>query len=267
MTKTKVGILGAYTIDEIKDVENNKFFVRAGGAPIYSGLGIYVAGGEAHVFTSKGKDFVFDSPNYISSEYVKLIDKTLRFEILLSNNGRKLRLKNAIEKIDLKYEEINKLDGIIVNPVCKEVDSQALRRITIPIAIDLQGFVRNCIEEKEITYEKVSLYPNTYYSVIHANYEEQNNSGLEVNELFDLGFKEIIISYGEEGFILYTKHKIYKMKNDIKGSFEIGNGDFLLGYYFTLRLKRIEIEKAINMAYSMAIKFATYGPNLSLLLK
>lgn len=265
--KTRIGVIGAYTIDEVKDLINNRLYIRAGGAPIYSSLGIYVAGGEPYVFTAKGKDFEFNRPAYISSEVVQLIDKNLRFEILLSDKGRTLILKKKINRIIIPYEQINVLNGVIVNPVCREVDLNQLNEIIVPIALDLQGFIRNCEEEKEIVYQRTSIIPNQKYSVFHANYEELMGSMLTVDELFKAGFKEIIISYGQEGFVIYTKRKVYEIKNNEIGSYEIGNGDFLLGYYFTLRLKGIEIEKAIEMAHAMSVKFAIYGLDLPLLLK
>lgn len=266
MKKIKVGVIGAYTIDEIKGLKGNKTLLKAGGAPIYSSLGIFVANGEPYVFTAKGKDFVFETPSYIYFEYTTQIDRTLRFEILISDTYRKLILKHKINKLNLNYEDINKVDGIIVNPVCKEIDLSDLKLVNLPIAVDLQGLVRKCEEGKEIEYEKVSVPPNSQYFVLHANSEEYVSSGLTIEDFHELGFKEIIISYGKDGFTVHTKNKVYEIKNEEKGSYEIGNGDFLLGYYFTLRLKGINIEKAIEMAHAMSIKFATYGPNLSFLL-
>ncbi|WP_240931147.1 hypothetical protein [Acidianus sulfidivorans] len=266
MMKIKVGILGAYTIDDI--YENNARFQRPGGSPIYSSLGVYLAGGLPYVFTIKGRDFTFSSPEYIYSEYVDKTDANLRFEIDLKENSRRiLKLKTKSRKININYSNINSLNGIIINPVCKEVDEQDIKNIHIPIAIDIQGFIRNCIEGEEIRYERASLPYNSNYFVLHANYEEKENSGLTIDDMFKLGFKEIIISYGNDGFILYTANNVYKMNNTIKGNFEIGNGDFLLGFYFTLRLQGIDISKAVEITYDMATKFAIYGPNLLTLLK
>ncbi|ARM76009.1 hypothetical protein [Acidianus manzaensis] len=265
MKKISVGVLGAYTIDEI--INGNNYFQRAGGAPIYSSLGIYLAGGIPYVFTIKGKDFTFNSPEYVYGEYVDNVEENLRFEIRLEEKGRTLKLKKKIRKMNIDYTIINNLDGIIINPVCNEIDMKDVINISVPIAVDIQGFIRNCIEGEEIKYEKVSFPSSSRYLVIHANHEEQKNSGLSIDELFKLGFKEIIISYGEDGFSVYTKEKTYTMNNDVKGSFEIGDGDFLLGYYFTLRLGGIDIENAVKKAHQMSVKFASYGPNLSILLK
>ncbi len=263
MTKIRIGIAGSYTIDEIH--ENGLTYEQPGGSPIYSSLGVYVAGGEPHVYSVKGEDFNFKLPEYIKEDIIFHTKYNLRFEINLYNGKRTLKLKFPATRIDLNILPKD-VDGLILNPVCNEIDLNQVHAI-IPLAVDFQGIVRKCLVDKEISYNEIdNIPPNSSYLVAHANIEEVNNGKLNINKLFNVGFKEIIISYGDEGFEIYTKNRKLKENMETKGKYEVGNGDFLLGFYFTLRVKGIKIDEASKLSKIASQKFSMYGPNLQLLL-
>ncbi|BDC19363.1 hypothetical protein [Acidianus sp. HS-5] len=264
MKKINIGIAGSYTIDEIH--ESSTMYEKPGGSPIYSSLGVYVAGGEPHVYSVKGEDFNFKLPEYIKDDIIFYTKYNLRFEIDLYNGKRTLKLKFPAIKMDFNSIKLKNIDGLILNPVCNEIDLNQVH-VNIPLAVDFQGIVRKCVLGNEISYNEIDNIPsNPSYVVAHANIEEVNNGKLNIEKLFNAGFKEIIISYGDEGFEIYTKNGVLKEIMESKGKNEVGNGDFLLGFYFTLRVKGIEISKASKLSKIASQKFSMYGPDLQLLL-
>ncbi len=261
MKKIRLAIIGGYTIDEIH--ENNIIYERPGGAPIFSSYGVFKAGGVPEVFSIKGKDFTFDIPNFIIEKFIQHTDYNLRFKIILDNGSRKIFLIRKNGEIHIDYNTLANYNGIIINPVCKEVPTNI--ETNLPIALDLQGFIRNCKENSEINLENVNLPSNNYYLVFHANDEELEKSGLTIEKLYTLGFKEILISHGSNGFTLYYNNKSADYESSIVGNYEIGNGDFLLGYYFTLRLLGNNIKESAERSLQASQEFSIYGLNLKIL--
>ncbi|MEM4884997.1 MAG: hypothetical protein QXO77_05815 [Saccharolobus sp.] len=251
LKRSKILVVGGFTIDEIEGR------VRAGGPPIYSSLGVMRAGGIPKIYAIVGSDFNFDL-EILSNIEKKLIfdDHTIRFKIIISEqNSRKLILLNKVKKRIISIEDM--VDGIIINPVCKEVELTQINT-NVPLALDIQGFVRNCIENDQISYEKnVYLPQDKRYIVVHGNKEEFELSGLTTDYLFDRGFKEVIVSDGLNGFTIYNnKGTKYLYKPSRIGKNEVGNGDFLLGAYFTLRLNGLEMQEAGLIAGKLTEEFS-----------
>ncbi|WP_418344679.1 carbohydrate kinase family protein [Saccharolobus solfataricus] len=249
--RSKILIVGGFTIDEIQGK------IRPGGPLIYSSLGVMRGGGIPKLYGLIGRDFDFEI-DFISDLEKQLIydEYTIRFKIDLTNEGRKLILLKK-PKNRIKVISDNTVDGILVNPVCKEVDNMSIQS-PIPIAVDIQGFVRNCIEYEEIRYEMGFRFPfNSNYMVMHGNREELESSKLELSDLFKVGFKEIIVSDGHNGFNVYTNMLAkYTYRPSKIGKNEIGTGDFLLGAYFALRLGGLEIIEAATIAGKLTEEFS-----------
>ncbi|QIW23034.1 hypothetical protein EWF20_01915 [Sulfolobus sp. S-194] len=231
----KILIVGNFTIDLISEKE------QIGGPPLYSGFAIYKLGGEAYILSVLGKDFSHQIPNFL--RIYKIIDdnNTVKFKHLFQNNSRKLiLLSKTNNKINFKSLVINNyFDGILINPVCNEVNLENIN-VNVPIAVDIQGFIRTCKINEEISYSSTSLPPNPLYTVFHSNIEELNSSGLSVEDLFKLGFKELLISYDEEGFELYTINNRKYFKPTQIGAYRTGTGDILLASYFYYRLNNLD---------------------------
>ncbi|QKR00040.1 hypothetical protein GWK48_06300 [Metallosphaera tengchongensis] len=260
MRRTKVIVLGAVTIDEI--YERGTLIEKAGGSPIYSGLGVDVTGGEVGAYIGIGKDFVFELPKYLKVVEKSTFEKTMRFTIIFENNERHLILRHKHGTIPLRHSVLQGWQGVLINPVCGEIGNYDLPEM--PIAVDIQGFIRNCIEGEEIVLSRpFSFRVNSDISVFHANVDELQASNLDPTKIKDLGYKEIIISDGSNGFTLYASGKIIKRTPIVKGSYEVGNGDFLLASYFTLRLEGLDPEIASSEALNFSEKFSTQGLNLS----
>ncbi|MBP1357381.1 MAG: hypothetical protein JZD40_02700 [Sulfolobus sp.] len=210
--RPKILIIGNYTIDLLGSTQ------REGGAPIYSSLGITSAGGMPYIMSNS--------------------DKTV-FKIEFNADNRRLVLVKSGGNINLdevKYYTTF-IDGVLVNPVCKEVNEIDLIKVKRPIAVDLQGFVRNCELMKEIENIRNVIFPKlSNYIVAHGNDDEFRALDDGISKLFNAGFKELLISYGRDGFDLVTPYDVKWFPVYEVGNFEVGNGDFLLGTYYTYRL-------------------------------
>ena len=248
---TKILISGNFTIDVINGKE------QIGGPPLYSGFAIAKLGGEPYVYSILGKDFNFKIPYFLKIYNIIENKNTVKFKHLFEGTQRKLILISKPEKkIKLNIKE-DMFSGIIINPVCNEIDLSLIP--SIPIALDIQGFIRNCVIGEEIKYTKTRLPQSNNYLAFHSNIEEFQNSELSVNLLFQIGFKELLISYDEQGFELYTRDNKKFFKADNIGNYRTGTGDVLIASYFFYRLKGLDYEKSALKAKKAVEDFSISG--------
>lgn len=245
----KILISGNFTIDIINDKE------QIGGPPLYSGFAIAKLGGEPYVYSILGKDFTFKIPSFLKVYKIVEDEKTVKFKHIFNGGRRKLVLiSKPRKKIKLDIEE-NLFSGVIINPVCNEIDLYSIPNL--PIALDIQGFIRDCICGEEIKYTKASLPQSNSYSIFHSNIEEFQNSELTISSLFKAGFKELLISYDEEGFELYTMSTRKYFRTDTIGNYKTGTGDILIASYFFYRLKGLDFENSAIKAKQFVENFST----------
>lgn len=228
----KILISGNFTIDILNGKE------QLGGPPLYSGYAIYKLGGEPYIYSIIGKDFNFEIPTFLKIFAIVEDENTTRFEHQLKGQQRNLILLSRPKgKIKLNLVD-NRFSGIIINPVCEEIDLSYIPQI--PIALDIQGFIRDCSEGEKIKYKKAVLPSSNSYLVFHSNIEEFESSGLTIEQLYNLGFKELLISYNEEGFELYTREGSRFLKTTNVGTYKTGTGDILLASYFFYRINGLD---------------------------
>ncbi len=255
MKRIRVAVVGGFTVDEI--VEGNKVEERLGGSALYTSLGIYRAGGTPEVFSVIGKDFKFNVPEFIVERKIEVREYSIRFRIVVQGNTRQLVLVKKVSPIRVNTEDLNDYDGVVINPVCREVCPNL--DVNKRIALDVQGLIRDCVENRPVTLTRTSLSPNKNFHVFHANDEELDSSGLSIDDLYSLGFNEVIISHGSKGFTLYFQGREKEFVPSVQGTVNVGNGDFLLGYYFTKRLMGLDPISASENALRASEDFSIYG--------
>jgi sugar/nucleoside kinase (ribokinase family) len=253
--RIRVAVVGGFTVDEI--VEGSKVEERLGGSALYTSLGIYRAGGTPEVFSVIGKDFKFKVPEFIVGRKIEVREYSIRFRIVIQGNTRQLVLVKKVSPIRVNAEDLNDYDGVVINPVCKEVCPNL--DVNKRIALDVQGLIRDCVENRPVTLTRTSLSPNKNFHVFHANDEELDSSGLSIDDLYSLGFNEVIISHGSKGFTLYFQRREKEFVPSVQGTVNVGNGDFLLGYYFTKRLMGLDPISASENALRASEDFSIYG--------
>ncbi len=245
-----INIVSSFTVDKYERYE------RPGGPALFSTVGIVESKANPKIVAGIGKDFKFKIKLLEKfGDTLILGDSTFTFQIHLLPDGR----KNV--KLLKRGPLINSLkvsgSGVLLNPVCREIDTSLIRVIDVPIAIDIQGFSRSCREGSEVSLATPELPMSRNYFVLHGNSDEIYSIYDNINALFRAGFREIIISYGREGFEVVTSEaKTFHYTPAVIGNNEVGNGDFLIGSYFSLRISGVSIEEAVKRSGQLSDKFS-----------
>ncbi|EHP69236.1 MAG: hypothetical protein RXS23_02680 [Metallosphaera yellowstonensis] len=261
--KTRVAIIGAFTIDEI--VNGQGLVERPGGAPVYAGMGVVSSEGEAGAYTAWGEDFHFSRPSYLTIIRQFLFNKTIRFRIGFEGDKRVLVLRAIHDRMPVDIGILRGWEGLILNPVCNELSWGDLE-IDKPVGVDIQGFIRVCEVDKPITYTHLRrVKVSSPLTVFHANAEELSLADLSVEDIHEMGFKEVLVSDGQNGFVLHVKEgPKEKFAPQRVGNYEIGNGDYLLSTYFTHRVKGLDELASARIASILTQEFSISGPTLPL---
>jgi hypothetical protein len=251
LNKVRIAIIGSYTIDEIDNL------TQIGGI-IYSSYGVWKAGGLS--ILPQIKNYKIENP--YTYDYLEIfLDKIIKFKININENKRKLILINKRKKIILNKNAIIGVDGILFNPICNEIEFYDIQPFGIPIAVDIQGMVRECKESNEITLKNnnnIKFYNKDLF-VLHGNNDEINCFFNNTENIFKIGFKEVLISYGKDGFELITNNFSKFFFTDLLGNYNVGNGDVLLSSYFTLRLNGHNPINAAETAKKITEEFSNFG--------
>ncbi|GGT97077.1 hypothetical protein GCM10007116_13220 [Sulfodiicoccus acidiphilus] len=244
--KIRVLVVGNFTFDLI---DGKRY---PGGPPLYAGMGVVAAGGIPLLLGNYGPDYPLDIlsfPHELIGERgpstttfgVSFVDGVRRMEVL-SNAG------SISEKVNVDA------DGVLVDPVCGEVREEFLRGVKAPLAVDVQGFVR----------PQCGLRPiPPLGQVLHSNFEEYSTLKSTLQELSLAGNREVLLSFDSDGFILVGDSRSRFVRTDMKGERTVGNGDFLLAAFFTLRLSGYDLWEAGEKAKWLVEAFSNSLPTLS----
>jgi|BEDMetMinimDraft_2_1075160.scaffolds.fasta_scaffold02068_3 sugar/nucleoside kinase (ribokinase family) len=249
--RIKVALVGNFTVDVLG------LTVKPGGPPLYSGLGIFRAGGVPVLIGKRGRDYPLHRLPFEYEDASIATDRCTRFSITYEPTGRRkiTLLSDAGELPPLKLK--GELSGVIFNPVHAEVKPHHLNGLDLPVGLDVQGFIRD-YSKGDLSYRKFS-FPKREYLVIHLNEDEFEGAGYSVKELFQYGFKEVILSRDRDGFSVYYNLGEIRLKPSKIGDQETGAGDFLLGAYFTLRLSGHPVEAAASRSKELVEEFTING--------
>jgi hypothetical protein len=216
--RSRILVVGNFTFDVI---DGKRF---PGGPPLYAGLGVVAAGGVPILWGKFGPDYplqVLDFPH----ELIGLRGgNTTTFRVLFENGRRIMSVLENSGKIG--WPPSLDVDGVLVDPVCSEVDSNLLDGVNVPMAVDVQGFIRKICGTSPLPSQGM---------VLHANYDEFSSLDTNLQEL-SRGNREILLSFDSDGFLLISGSKTQFYRSDMRGERTVGNGDFLLASYFTLRV-------------------------------
>ncbi|BCU70525.1 hypothetical protein [Stygiolobus caldivivus] len=258
--KSKVMIIGNFTLDlGISEKE------QLGGPPLYSGFAIYMLGGVPLIYSSIEKSHYHLIPHFLQKTKLFYSNSIPTFELIYTNKGRVLILRKKPEKgIPINNIDYKDLDGVLVNPVCGEVNE--IPSVNKPLALDLQGFVRSCRENEQVeikpTQFNIRVSSSYNLRILHANYEEIDSSKISIGKVLEMGFREVLVSYDEDGFIVYSKSEINKYRPSRIGDYKVGTGDVLISSYFLYRLNNFSISEATQMSGEFVEWFSNEGHHL-----
>ncbi|MEM3830655.1 MAG: PfkB family carbohydrate kinase [Sulfolobales archaeon] len=243
-----------------------------GGPALYGGYTLHILGNRFIIETS------LDSylREILEREYPQLskvirINRSCEKHFIFRHFYRASRRISYLDEegceIDFDLESFEKsgISFIIISPVYREISLYNLERITkigIPVAVDLQGFVRYTDNDKIIrTSIGIDLLKKFYrVSLIHAGVEEVEELSRDPLESLDIIARItkamiVVISMGRRGFLSRVDgegvYHVEALMGGVSGD-ETGCGDILLTSLLSSILKGFSISESLRIASFVA---------------
>jgi sugar/nucleoside kinase (ribokinase family) len=268
----KIGIASHIVKDSIIDSEGTKI-ESLGGPACYGSVIAKTFKLDAYLFTKVGNDisnkleFLKENNIFIKNDQIDEKNPTTRFQLFLNKNGsRKLLLLDKCSPIDISYQDIDNLDGIILSPVIDEIPRNIFQNLAKTkkekfIMLDPQGFLRNWNKETLlISYkEKLDL---DFRGITAIKTDEEELSALTKGISSIEGMKllkkkyclEFVISTGYNSVLFLNKNILYSLSfNKIPNQDNTGLGDILTSGFSCSYLKERDPLWAICFATGSVI--------------
>lgn len=138
------------------------------------------------------------------------------------------------------------------------------------VSLDVQGFLRKLEQQNVVAVDwktKKDLLPFIHF--LKASEEEMNVlTGIQdvrqgAKLLSEWGAKEVIITLGSKGSVIYSEQKFYSIPAYVPGEIKdaTGCGDTYMAGYLSQRVKGVNIQEAGEFAAAMAtLKITSAGP-------
>ncbi len=252
----KVGIASHIVIDSIIDSEGTTI-ESLGGPACYASVIAKTFKLDVVLFTKVGNDIsdkeAFLKENGISIKKDQIDEKnpTTRFQLYLDKDGgRKLFLLSKCSPIDISYQDVDNLDGLILSPVMDEIPNDVFQNFDTTkkekfIMLDPQGFLRFCNDETRSISHKKHLDLD-FRGVTAIKTDEEELSALTKGITSVEGMKllkkkyclEFVISTGDNQVLFLNKNILYSLSfNKISGQDSTGLGDILTSGFSCSYLK------------------------------
>lgn len=257
MISTGIVVVGNFTFDVLKERR------QPGGPPLFCSVGLQSLDIPSVTVSNICKDYPLNRlPDNVIGHW-RIRDKCTTFEIEETSNGRDLLLLERgydIEHLAQLDSILEKSRGIIVNPVIGEVswgDLQRLGKLSRPIALDIQGFIRyyDKLSNKILFYNPGFVGTPKNILVVHGSDEEFRSISVSPEDLLRLGVGEVLYTKGKEGFQVITKDGKELFPPRHTGNNVVGTGDFLLSVYFSLRIDGNTIREAGEKSRELVEEF------------
>ena len=243
-------IIGNLTLDIIDESKT----VKPGGPGLYAGLAALHLGYPVRIVSSIGTDYPMEFLEKLKNLGIDLRIKmvqgrTTTFKLIYEGDRRKVILLESGPEIPYELiEDIDKKFIALVSPVYKEVSLDFIKKLkkkTILLGIDFQGFVRKARSDGvvEYTWDEVCDEVSRYADFIHI--EESEAQGLNTDPLrialylTDRCKCPVSVTMGERGSYLAFLDEVYYIpvprvySGNPTGVGDIFTAIFLLRYYET----------------------------------
>ena len=200
---------------------------------------------------------------------------TVYFENIYTNNSDERQQKVLFEADSFKIADLQNIQAkhfhlgpLLANDMAADFIESLSKRATV--SLDVQGFLRTVINQHVEVIDwsaKATVLP--HITIIKASETEaftitgSNNVEHAAKILFDMGVKEVVITMGSKGSLIYDGNKIINIPAYkpavVKDA--TGCGDTYMAGYLYKRIEGEEIEAAGKFGAAMAtIKIAASGP-------
>lgn len=268
--------IGHLTHDKI--VTSGHTVHMAGGTSFYFSHAVKQFSLRYHLVTSlASEDFVFTDELKTAGIGITVLPSkhTVYFENIYAGNNDD-RKQNVLHKADpFKVQDLQPVQSkyfhlgpLLANDIPIELITDLSERSIV--SLDVQGYLRKVINNKIIAIDwkdKQKALP--YISILKASETESQtltgdtNMETAAKRLFDWGVKEVVITFGSKGSLIYDGKQLYSIPackpsitKDVTGC-----GDTYMAGYLYQRIKGTDIAYAGAFGAAMAtIKIAASGP-------
>lgn len=268
--------IGHLTLDEV--ITPHSSLSMAGGTSFYFSNAICNMDARYILITSlaeKEKRFVEDLREKGVMVNVFYGSKTVYFKNIYSHNLDR-REQKVLQKGDaFSFDQIEKIEAVIfhLGPLLAgDISLELMKALSKKgkVSLDVQGYLRK-VENQNVTAvdwkgKKEGLQ---YVDILKANETEMEmlTGTRDVLEgarlLSDWGAKEVVITLGSKGSVIYVDHTFYDIPAYVPARIAdtTGCGDTYMAGYLYRRIKKAKIQCSGEFAAAMAsLKIESHGP-------
>jgi sugar/nucleoside kinase (ribokinase family) len=268
--------IGHITSDKVVNAETIKYM--AGGTAFYFASTVNNLDLKFLLVTALAPDemhYVADLRNKGIEVTVQSSAHTVYFENIYAEDQDQ-RTQNVLQKADpFAFETLDNINAKIfhLGPLLADDISTSLIKILAAkarVSLDVQGYLRKVVNKKVHAVD----WPNKrealqYVDILKADVAELraltgcNEVKEGVKTLADWGIKEIVVTNGSQGSMIYNEDIFYNIRAYKPGIVvdATGCGDTYMAGYLYQRIKSIDIQQAGEFASAMAgVKTETSGP-------
>lgn len=278
MPKFDICIIGHVTRDiiRIRNVERK----NPGGTAYYTSLPLQRLGLNVAVITKLAVENQTSLLNELKQSGITIFcgesPETTSFENIYRDETRSDRVQkvqNIAESFSLRDIDPVSAPVFHLGPLTKEdIPLKLLEELSkrdVLISLDGQGFIRHIKNEMVREYDWEEKQKGlAFVDILKANINEarilsgEDNAEQAASQLAEYGPKEVIVTHGNKGSVIYSNKQIYRIPAfpPRKLVDPTGCGDTYVAGYLYQRLKSSDLDKIGRFAAKLAtLKLETFG--------
>ena len=248
---------------------------KIGGSAFNTAYGLSKLGHKVKLICSIGKDnegkFIKDLLNKLSqinTDYVDFCNTETSkvFALINKNNEHKflsfrsknIKLKNIIEKINFKKNDIVNISGYAFQDsnsriICKKLIEKCKDNSGLVLVDPSLNFAKNFNKIEKFLHIDY-FFPNQEEASIISGVDDYKEAA---KILHKKNIKNVIITLGDIGcYLSNPKHKkLFESKSSYNHSLTIGAGDNFVAGFISAKVKNLSIEECVNNANNYALDY------------
>lgn len=278
MPKFDICIIGHVTRDFIRI--RDEIRKNPGGTAYYTSLPLQHLGLKVAVITKLAIEDEISLLNELKQSGVTVFcgesPETTSFENIYldeTKSDRVQKVQDIAESFSLQDIDLASAPIFHIGPLTKEdiplklLEELAKREVLI--SLDVQGFIRDIENETVREYDWDEKQKGlAFVDILKANINEarilsgEDNAEQAASRLAEYGPKEVIVTHGNKGSVIYSNKQIYRIPAfpPRKLVDPTGCGDTYVAGYLYQRLKSSDLDKIGRFAAKLAtLKLETFG--------
>jgi len=248
---------------------------KIGGSAFNTAYGLSKLGHKVKLICSIGKDNegeyikdILKNMSQINTDYVDFCNtETSKVFALINNNNehkflsfrnKNIKLKNIIEKINFKKNDIVNISGYAFQDynsriICKKLIEKCKDNSGLILVDPSLNFAKNFNKIGKFLYIDY-FFPNQEEARIISGVEDYKEAA---KILHTKNINNVLITLGGIGcYLSNSKHKkLYESKSSYNHSLTIGAGDNFVAGFISAKVKNLSIEECVNNANNYALDY------------